>query len=119
MLKVAEKHADAARFLTVYIKEAHPTDEWQISSNEKDDVCYAQPRTLDARLAIARDFVARSQYTIPLIVDRMENAADALYAGWPERLYVVDEHGTIAYKGELGPSGYDPDAVDAWLGTHR
>ena len=51
-------------------------------TNQKDDVCYAQPRTLEQRLAIARDFVKRNDYTIPMLVDRMENTADGLYAGW-------------------------------------
>ena len=47
----------------------------------------------------------------------MTNAADEAYAGWPERLYVIDEHGAIAYKGKPGPFGYEPDEVEAWLKT--
>jgi hypothetical protein len=90
-----------------------------VPTNQKDDVCYAQPRTLEQRLAIARDFVKRNDYTIPMLVDRMENTADGLYAGWPERLYVIDEHGRIAYRGALGPSGYKPQELDAWLDAHR
>ena len=84
-------------------------------SNEDEGVCYPQPRTLDERLAIARDFAQRHDYQIPMLVDRMDNAADELYAGWPERFYVIDARGTIAYKGETGPFGFDPEAVDAWL----
>lgn len=86
-----------------------------MASNEKEGICYPQPRTLEDRLAIARDFVQRSDYPIPMLVDHMDNGADELYAGWPERLYVIDEHGTIAYKGETGPFGFEPDEVDAWL----
>ena len=103
--------------MTVYIKEAHPTDEWQMSSNEKDGVCYPQPRTLADRVAIARDFVERSEYTIPMLVDSIENTADELYAGWPERFYIVDEKGIIAYKGATGPFGFEPEEVEAWLAT--
>lgn len=86
-----------------------------MDSNEEQGVCYAQPRTLEARLAIARDFVERETYPIPLVVDRMDDAADEIYAGWPERLYVIDERGVVALKGEVGPFGFDPDVVDAWL----
>jgi len=71
--------------------------------------------TLPQRLAIANDFVKRSSYAIPLLVDDMTNAADAIYAGWPERLYIIDAGGAIAYKGETGPFGYHPEEVDAWL----
>ena len=54
-----------------------------------------------------------------MLVDRMENAADEEYAGWPERLYVIDEKGTIAYKGETGPFGYHPEEVEAWLDAQK
>src|SRR5712692_5869581 len=102
------RYGDQATFLAVYIKEAHPTDEWQMETNEKEDVCYAQPRSMEQRVAIANDFVTRFQFPIPLLVDGMDNAADAVYAGWPERLYVIDESGTIVYKGKTGPFGYHP-----------
>jgi hypothetical protein len=101
--------------VTIYIKEAHPTDEWQMSSNEKEGVCYPQPKTFEDRVAIAKDFVQQNKYTLPFLVDPIDNQADELYAGWPERLYVVDEHGVIAYKGATGPFGYHPDEVEAWL----
>ncbi len=40
-----ERYGDHANFLTIYIKEAHPLDEWQMESNEKENVCYPQPKT--------------------------------------------------------------------------
>ena len=99
----------------MYIKEAHPQDEWQMEANEKQGVCYMQPRTLAERLAIANDFVQRFDYRVPMLVDGMDNAANALYAGWPERLYVVDEGGRIVFKGKTGPFGYHPEEVESWL----
>ena len=101
-------------FLTLYIKEAHPTDEWQMESNEKEDVCYPQPRTTDQRVAIARDFHERFKYDIPLLVDPIANPANALYAGWPERLYVIED-GVIVYKGGQGPFEFKPEELEAWL----
>jgi type I thyroxine 5'-deiodinase len=83
--------------------------------NETEKVCYPQPRTLDERVAIANDFVQRFQYDLPLLVDGIDDRADSLYAGWPERLYVAGEDGRIAYKGETGPFGYHPEEVAAWL----
>ena len=115
MAQIYERFKDQAEFLTIYIKEAHPTDEWQMASNEKEGVCYAQPRSFDQRVAIARDFARSFELRIPLVVDGMENRADSIYAGWPERFYVVDEHGRIAYKGKPGPFGYDPSEVESWL----
>jgi type I thyroxine 5'-deiodinase len=112
---MARRWGDRAGFVTVYIKEAHPEDEWQMDANEKESVCYPQPRTLSQRLAIANDFVRRFDYRVPLFVDRMDDGANALYAGWPERFYVIDENGRIAYKGKPGPFGYRPEEVERWL----
>ena len=109
-----QRYAGRADFLTVYIKEAHPEDEWQMESNVEEDVCYPQPRTTAQRLAIANDFVDRFGYPIPLLVDEIANPANATYAGWPERLYVI-EGGAIVYKGQPGPFGYKPEEVEAWL----
>ncbi len=115
MQEMHRKYGDRVRFLTVYIKEAHPLDEWQMESNEKESVCYPQPTTSGQRLAIANDFVKRFHWEIPLAVDPIENPANAAYAGWPERLYVLDEKGVIVYKSKPGPFGYHPEEVEAWL----
>src|SRR5262249_30816989 len=106
---------DVADFLTIYVLEAHPTDEWQMDQNERDGVCYAQPQTLAERCAIARDFVQKLAHGLPLLVDPIDNPADAAFAAWPERLYVIDEAGRVAFKGGPGPFGYHPEEVEAWL----
>jgi hypothetical protein len=115
VVKIYNDYKDRADFLTVYVREAHPTDEWQMKSNVKEDVCYAQPKTLEQRVAIAKDFVERQKYPLPFGIDDMNNAADLAYSAWPERLYVIDEHGQIAYAGGMGPFNYDPQEVRAWL----
>jgi hypothetical protein len=115
VVKIYNDYKDKADFLTVYVREAHPTDEWQMKSNVKEDVCYAQPKTLEQRVAIANDFVSRQKYPLPFGIDDMNNAADLAYSAWPERLYVIDEHGRIAYAGGMGPFNYEPEEVRSWL----
>jgi type I thyroxine 5'-deiodinase len=110
-----ETYGDRADFRTIYIKEAHPIDEWQLKDNVSQNVCYMQPKTLAQRVAIANDFVRRFDYGIPLVVDPIDNRANAAFAAWPERLYVIDERGKIVYKGKPGPFGYHPEEVEAWL----
>jgi hypothetical protein len=82
---------------------------------DKDDVCYAQPKTLEQRLAIANDFTKRFKFPLPFGIDDMSNAANDAYAAWPERLYVIDESGHIAYRGGMGPFNYNPAEVREWL----
>ena len=86
-----------------------------MKSNVKDDVCYAQPKTLEQRVYIANDFIKRYKYPVPFGIDDMSNAAEGAYAAWPERLYVIDEHGHIAYRGGNGPFKYNPKEVRSWL----
>ena len=91
MVQIYNDYKEHADFLTVYVREAHPTDEWQMKSNVKDDVCYAQPKTLAQRVIIANDFIKRFKYPIAFGIDDINNAANDAYAAWPERLYVIDE----------------------------
>lgn len=115
IVQIYNDYKDHADFLTVYVREAHPTDEWQMKSNVKDDVCYAQPKTLEQRVAIAKDFTARFKFPLPFGIDDMNNPADAAYAAWPERLYVIDETGHVAYRGGMGPFNYKPAELRDWL----
>ena len=115
MVQIYNDYKDHVDFLTVYVREAHPTDEWQMKSNVKEDVCYAQPKTLEQRLAIANDFTKRFKYPIPFGVDDMSDGADLAYSAWPERLYIIDETGHMAYCGGMGPFKYYPNEVRAWL----
>lgn len=110
-----EQYGSQVNFQTVYIREAHPLDEWQMDSNEKEDVCYRQPKTLSERVLIANDFVKRFGYPIPLAVDNMDDRVEKVYAGWPERFYIIDRNGVIVYKGEPGPFGFHPEEVEGWL----
>lgn len=115
MVQIYQDYKDHVDFLTVYVREAHPTDEWQMKSNVKDDVCYAQPKTMEQRVAIANDFTKRYKFPLPFGIDDMSNAANDAYAAWPERLYIIDESGHIAYRGGMGPFNYNPTEVRDWL----
>src|SRR5712692_1600922 len=115
VVQIYEDYKDHADFLTVYVREAHPTDEWQMKSNVKDDVCYAQPKTLEQRVAIANDFTKRFKFPLPFGIDDMSNAANDAYAAWPERIYIIDESGRIAYRGGMGPFNYKPEEAREWL----
>jgi Iodothyronine deiodinase len=115
VVQIYDDYKDKVDFLTVYVREAHPTDEWQMKSNVKDDVCYAQPKTLGQRVAIAQDFTKRFKFPLPFGIDDMSNAANDAYAAWPERLYIIDETGHIVYCGGMGPFYYKPAELREWL----
>lgn len=61
-------------FFVVYIREAHPTDEWQVESNESEGVLFEQPTNLDARSEIAQVCSLKLELSIPTLVDDMEDS---------------------------------------------
>jgi hypothetical protein len=38
----------------------------------------------------------------------MKDTANRLYFGWPDRIYIIDGDGKIAYKAGRGPWGFKP-----------
>ena len=101
----------------VYIAEAHATDEWQLPSNLEDDVLIAQHTMIEERFAAARAGVERLGFTMPVLVDGMNDAVSEAFAAWPERIYVVGGDGRIAFTGGPGPWEFDPDAAAEALST--
>jgi hypothetical protein len=83
----------------VYLEEAHPSDGWQVSSNVNDGLEFPTPGSLKERTELAQLCVARLGFTVPMLIDGLDNAAGTAYNGWPERLYVVSPEGRIAYFG--------------------
>jgi type I thyroxine 5'-deiodinase len=113
--KIRKDFSEKAEFLMVYIKEAHPGDEWQMDSNVEGNVVFEQPKTFEARLDVAKTFVDRMKVDAPTLVDDIRNTALACYAAWPERIYVIDREGRIRYKGGVGPFYFDPEGLRAFL----
>ena len=44
-----------------------------------------------------------------------DDATERAYTAWPERLYLIDRDGRIAYKSAPGPFGFKPAALEAAL----
>jgi hypothetical protein len=99
----------------VYIQEAHPSDIWQMSSNVRDGVIFATPRTDGERLEIAESCVRRLGIRFPALIDGMDNSVERRYTGWPDRLMLIDIDGRLVFKTEPGPFGFEPAQLQAAL----
>jgi hypothetical protein len=99
----------------VYIQEAHPSDGWQVLTNLRQGVVYAQPTSEDERAEVAEACVLGLDLKMPMVVDDMSNEVDEAYSALPERLYVIDAEGTIAWRSGPGPWGFDLDGFEAAL----
>jgi Iodothyronine deiodinase len=110
-----QKYKDDAAFLFVYIREAHPADGWQMDSNKTDNVVFDQPTVFGERQSVAQTCCSRLSLSMPCVVDSIDNQVDGLYASWPERIFVVEDDGKIAYAGKQGPWGFKPQEAEQAL----
>ena len=113
--KLYNEYRGHAEFWIVYIAEAHASDVWQLAVNERDEVIYASPSSIEERAELAAVCVRELGIEFPAIVDDFDNSVEEAYTAWPDRLYVVDVAGRIAYKSEAGPYGFSPTGVEATL----
>lgn len=100
-------------FCAVYIVEAHPTDIWQMKSNIKDNVLFANPKTDEERALVAGACVRKLGIKFPAVIDGIDNRTEVAYTGWPDRLYLIDRDGKVAFKSRPGPFGFKPDQLEA------
>lgn len=109
--KLYERYKDQAEFYVVYIEEAHPANGWQMPSNLKEGILIASAKTLFQRDEAAETCVVKLGIRIPAVVDDMQDSTERAYTAWPDRLYVVDREGRVAYKSKAGPFGFHPKAM--------
>jgi hypothetical protein len=81
----------------------------------------ADPKTWEERQKVAQEFAAQFKVSLPILVDTIDDQIEKAYAGWPDRIYVIDAEGKIAYKGGPGPQGFKvaevPPVLDKLLGA--
>lgn len=118
MDKLRASYLDKADFISIYIAEAHAADEWTLRDKfnaelgGKWDVLVA--RSLEQRMATAKEWVQWLGTDCPYFVDLMDDNARLAYGAWPERLAILED-GQLVYYGAQGPWGYVPEEVGAWL----
>ena len=112
---LAKTFGDKVTLFTVYIREAHAEGEDQVPRNLDEDVIFEQPTTSDERAEVAAACMLRHNFSFPMLMDNMENEAEEKYMSWPDRLYLIDSDGKIAYQGGMGPLYFDVDEFEQEL----
>jgi hypothetical protein len=109
------RYAGRADFYAIYIREAHPLDGWRMASNDRVGIKFKQPTSLSERTTVAARCCTSLKMTMPLLIDRLDNQVAEAYSGFPDRLYVIDRRGRVAYKGGRGPVGFEPRDMEEEL----
>lgn len=115
MEKMYARYKERVEFLGIYIREAHPTDGWRLSSNDRVGITIAQPRTIEERVGVAAQCSEALEVSMPLLVDHIDNSVEQTYSAFPDRLYLIDEQGKVAFKSGRGPYGFEPRELERTL----
>lgn len=109
------RYKDKVQFLAVYVREAHPSDGWASPGNDKVGISFLQPKTLAERVGVAQKCCAALEINMPLLVDDVNDRVGHAFSGMPDRLYIIDRDGKVAYQGGRGPFGFKPGEMEQSL----
>jgi hypothetical protein len=112
---LGRRYGDQVEFLAIYVREAHPIDGWRMEGNDRAGIAIKQPTNRDERTAAAEKCCSRLEIAMPLLVDELDDRVGNAYSGMPDRLYVIDRHGKVAFKSGRGPFGFQPGEMEQAL----
>ena len=70
------------------------------------------PVSVFERAQLADTCISDLNLPMAAILDKMDDQVSLAYQAWPDRLYLVDKAGKVAYAGGRGPFFFSPDALD-------
>eukprot|EP00656_Telonema_subtile_P019718 TRINITY_DN2092_c0_g1_i2.p2 TRINITY_DN2092_c0_g1~~TRINITY_DN2092_c0_g1_i2.p2 ORF type:complete len:142 (-),score=33.52 TRINITY_DN2092_c0_g1_i2:275-700(-) len=124
--------AGTLQVVNLYIREAHPSDGWELEENTSGavmehgfgtarEISIRQTTSLEERLAVAANFqqsITGAAAEIPLFVDDPStNLLDIAYEAPPERLVAVDQQDRVSFCSGQGPFQYSLSALEAFLSS--
>ncbi len=111
--QLSERFGGQASFLLVYIREAHATDSWQSTINEREHVQIAPAASVEQKRDYAMMCQRKLSLRFPAVVDGLDNAAERAYAAWPSRVYVISAGGVVRYSSGLTEEEFDRAALES------
>ena len=82
-----------------------------MQSNIRDSVVFATPKNEEERALIAGACVRKLGIKFPAVLDEFGNSTEHAYTGWPDRIYLIDSQGRVAFKSKPGPFGFDAELL--------
>lgn len=111
--RLHECFGNRVAFFVVYIKEAHPENEWVLTTNRDEGIAVVDPTTEEGRTEVAESCALRYAIRMPILVDHVDNAVARAYGALPDRLYLIAKDGLVAFQGAEGPWGFRPEELEA------
>ena len=114
--RLYERYRDRALFLLAYLREAHPEGEaWQSTINRREGISLPEARSGPERAEHAA--LCRRELKVPFeaALDGLDGKAEAAFAAFPSRVFVIDARGTVTFSSALDVESFRPEALEAAL----
>jgi len=102
-------------FYLIYIREAHSTQDWASTQNQREGITLQPAKNMDERADHATMCVRKLHIEFPALLDNMNGGAEKAYAAWPSKAYLLDTHGRITYSSGLSEQEFKPEQLEAAL----
>jgi ankyrin repeat protein len=120
---IVEKYGERLNVVIVYVIEAHPVGsicpykgvEDVTPENQRDDILRHQPKTLEDRLDLAKEFKRYLRVDVPIYVDTLDNQAWNAFGAAPNIAFLVDSYGRVVARQGWFDGLAMQKAVDAFL----
>ena len=109
------RYSNRVDFDAISITEAHPLDGWRMEDNDQAGIAVAQPTSTAERTQVAAECSRALKISMPLLVDGIDNRVGEAYSAAPDRLYLIDREGRVAYKSGGGPFGFKTGELEQAL----
>ncbi len=86
-----------------------------MESNDRVGVAVAQPKSNFQRAEVAARCHDLLEMNMPVLVDGIDDRVGRAYSGMPDRLYVIDREGKVAFKSGRGPFRFTPGEMEQAL----
>jgi tetratricopeptide (TPR) repeat protein len=112
---MGERYGSVAPFFLVYIREAHATDQWLSTRNQRDGVSLAPAKTYVEKQEYATMCSRKLHLPFPALVDTMNGLVENSYHAWPSRAFIVGVDGKILYSTRLTELDFRPMEMERVL----
>ena len=86
-----------------------------MTANDAAGIAIQQPRDAAQRQTVAQQCCTALKISMTLVLDEMDDRVGHAYSAMPDRLYLLDHQGRIAYKSGRSPFGFQPHELEQSL----
>jgi tetratricopeptide (TPR) repeat protein len=110
-----QRYGRQAPFFLVYIREAHAAGDWQSTRNVREGVAVAPALTMEDKEDHAVMCTRKLHLKFPALVDTTDGSAEAAYAAWPSRAFVIGPDGRVRYSTRLTQQDFHAEEMERAL----